>query len=154
MRIKIAIHFPTSFKIWSSWGVGVRFSKLTYVRVFLFFIQKVTYFKHTSNHRPFWTSEVTLHVFPRQLGHSKGGHFWRFLGCVYKTWPSWGGGQNSIFGVCMAHLFLAQLKKRGGGHFYMNWSFFKECWKCASTFFFDEWRSLQEHFFVGHVQHF
>ena len=25
-----------------------------------------------------------------------------------------GGGQNSIFGVCMAHLFLAQLKKRGG----------------------------------------
>ena len=59
------------------------------------------------------------------MGHSKGGHFCHFLGCVCKKWPSWGGGTFSNFYVCGGPPQVAHLGKKGGGHFFwISCSFF------------------------------
>ena len=43
---------------------------------------------------------------------------------VQKVAQQGGGDKNSDFDVCMAHLFVAQLKKKGGGHFCVTLIFF------------------------------
>ena len=44
--------------------------------------------------------------------------------------------------VCMARLFMAQRKKRGGGHFYTTLKFFREYLKYGFDFFEEEKKSF------------
>ena len=48
------------------------------------------------------------------MGHSKGGHFARFLGCVWKKCPI-GGGDTFLFSVCVRPTKSVPPKKKGGG---------------------------------------
>lgn len=53
---------------------------------------------------------------------------------VQKVAQQGGWDKISEICVCMAHLFMAQRKKKGGGHFYTTLKFFREYLKYGFVF--------------------